>query len=133
MRTHHISADELNRYHLNGNSGPELASIEEHLARCNKCFDRAEENLRSIREKGREHLGRVLTVNLEKYHLGQQKSNVALRIRNHLKECSECADRLLAVERFIRLVRSGVIRIYSREFEETEGRAQTARKKNPKE
>jgi hypothetical protein len=108
---HHISNHDLNRYHLAGMTGLERAMVEEHLRYCLHCLRRAEENLRSIREKGREHLGHISTDNLEKYKLGRiTEAHAIARIDRHLTECIDCAHRMLAVERFIQLVLQGVVR-----------------------
>jgi hypothetical protein len=89
---------------------PELAIIEEHLLWCHECLDRAEENLRSFRENGREHLGHISTENLERYHLGHLELAQVVKINEHTSGCREYADRMTAVKRFILLVRAGVIR-----------------------
>lgn len=63
-------------------------------------------------------LGHISTDDLERYQFGQLKEAPSLvEIKQHLSECLECADRMLAVERFIRLVRAGVFRGgFGREF-----------------
>jgi hypothetical protein len=108
---HHLSNDDLDRYHFDAIRGPEPAMVEEHLLWCRHCLDRAEENLRSIREKGRAHVGHISTDNLELYQLGHMTDALAIaEIDRHVSACRECADRMLAIDRFISLVRAGVIR-----------------------
>lgn len=85
--------------------------IEAHLVSCLHCVRRAEENLRSIRENGRAHLGHISTDDLERYHLGYMTDALTITgIEQHISECRDCADRMLATERFIYLVRTGAIR-----------------------
>jgi hypothetical protein len=56
-------------------------------------------------------LGHILTADLERYQLGTLKgSPTPAEIEHHLSECRECADRMLAIERFIRLVGAGALR-----------------------
>ena len=47
-RQHHISTDDLERYHLKRVRGLELAAIEEHLLWCHDCLDRMEATERFI-------------------------------------------------------------------------------------
>ena len=95
--------------------------VEEHLLWCHECLDRAEENLQSIRENGREHLGHIATDSLENYLIGRIEAAQAFQISMHLLECTECTDRLMAVERFITILRSGVIRgAYGFNFDRSE-------------
>ena len=59
----------------------------------------------------------ISTEELERYHLGQvQTDQVRTGIKAHLTHCRECADRMLAIERFIRLVRGGRIRTEQSDF-----------------
>ena len=87
--------------------------IEAHLVSCLHCVRRAEENLRSIREKGRAHLVYISNYHLERYHLGYMTDALTITgIEQHISECRDCADRMLATERFIYVdepVRSGKI------------------------
>jgi anti-sigma factor RsiW len=108
---HHISNHDLDRYHLARIPEAERALIAEHLLGCRDCHKRAEENLRSIREKGRAHLAHISTDDLERYQRGQlNDGQISAGIEQHVSECRECADRMLAIERFVQLVRAGVIR-----------------------
>ena len=55
--------------------------------------------------------GHISTDDLERYHLGQLQDAPALAgIEQHLSKCRDCADRMLAVERFCHLVWTGVIK-----------------------
>jgi hypothetical protein len=58
---HHISDCDLDRYHCEATTGPELAMLEEHLFWCVSCIGREEE----IREKGRSHVTHTSTDDLE--------------------------------------------------------------------
>jgi hypothetical protein len=61
--------------------------------------------------KGRAHLDHIATDDLERFHLGQVTDALATAgIEQHLAECRDCADRMLAIDRFIELVRAGEIR-----------------------
>jgi hypothetical protein len=108
---HHISSHDLNRYHLSVLGQLELAVIEEHLLWCRDCLARAEEWLNDLRVKGRSHVDHITTDDLERYHLGQLDGEPTLAgIEAHLSHCRECADRMLALNRFIYLVQIGVIK-----------------------
>jgi hypothetical protein len=108
----HISNQDLKRYHLSLIRDPELAVIEEHLVHCRDCLTRAEENLSGPREKGRASMGHLSIRDLERYHLGQFDGGPALvGIEEHLSDCWDCADRMLALDRFIRLVRTGAVKL----------------------
>lgn len=48
---HHISDSDFRRYQLGEIKGPELTMFKEHLLWCLPCLDRAEQNLRSGRQK----------------------------------------------------------------------------------
>lgn len=107
---HHITNHDLDRYSFDAITGLELALIEEHLLWCPDCLNRAEENFRDILEKGRAHLGHISTDDLERYQRGQLNDTpTRAGIEQHVTECQECADRMLAIERFVHLVRTGVI------------------------
>ena len=85
--------------------------IEEHLLWCIDCVGREEEILHCVREKGRDHVDHISTDELGLYHSGDMTDTLAIaRIEQHVSECQVCADRTLAIERFISLVRAGVIR-----------------------
>ena len=108
---HHISSHDLSRYHLSLMRKPELAVIEEHLLLCRDCITLAEENLCSLRKKGQVHVDHIPTGDLERYHLGQLDGEPTLAvIEEHLSECRDCADRMLALDRFIHLVQTGVMK-----------------------
>ncbi len=107
----HISNHDLDRYHVAWIPEPERALITAHLLGCLDCHKRAEENLRNIWEKGRVHLGHISTDDLERYRRGQlNDGQMSAGIEQHMLECRECADRMLAIEQFVKLVRAGVIR-----------------------
>ena len=56
----------------------------------------------------------ISTDELELYSTGQTIDASALvRIEQHCSKCQECADRLLAIGRFVSLVKSGAIRVGS--------------------
>ena len=111
---HHISSDDLNRYHFDAIRGPELAMVEEHLLWCLYCLDREEADLRGHRKR-RVHLHHISTYDLELFHLRQMTDAPAIaEIEQHVSECRECADRMLAVERFILSVQAGEIRAGSK-------------------
>jgi hypothetical protein len=110
-KLHHISDADLDRYHFDAIRGPELAMIEEHLLWCLHCVGREEKNLRNNREKKRAHVGHISTDDLELYHLGNMTDAMAIGgIEQHISECPDCADRMMAIDRFVHLVRAGVIR-----------------------
>ena len=107
----HISNQDLKRYHLSLIRDPELAVIEEHLACCRDCLTRAEENLSGLREKERASIGHPSIDDLERYHRGQFDGEPTLvDIEEHLSDCWDCADRMLALDRFIHLVRTGGVK-----------------------
>jgi hypothetical protein len=108
-KPYHISAHDLNRYHFDAIRGPELAMIEEHLLWCHDCLDRAEADLR-LRRDGQVYAEHISTDGLERYHLGQLEKGILMEVTEHLAECLDCSHRLLAVERFIQLVRAGAVR-----------------------
>jgi hypothetical protein len=60
--------------------------------------------------KERAHVDHISTDDLERYG-GGEITDVLLvaRIEEHLAGCQECADRMLAVEKFLTLVRAGFI------------------------
>ena len=109
MRTlHHITDADLNRLQLDLMPSVELYVVEEHLLWCEYCTNRAGENLRRLREKGRAELGHISTDELELFAAGGIDDAVAAsRIEEHVRSCLQCADRLLAVQRFVNLVRCG--------------------------
>jgi hypothetical protein len=107
----HISFADFDRYHFDAIRGPELAMIEEHLVWCIHCQGREDQNSRSIQEIGRAEMDHVTTDDLELYQLGHVTGAPTItEIEQHVLQCQECADRMLAIERFIKLVRVGVIR-----------------------
>ncbi len=56
-------------------------------------------------------MNHISTEDLERFLSGRVSDALAVTgIEQHLSECQECADRLLAIERFISLVRAGAIR-----------------------
>lgn len=112
--SYHVSDYDLNRYQLGGLKESELKIIEEHLLWCHPCIERAKENLRSIQEKGRAHLGHATTEDLESYHLGRLKLKAMVAIRKHAEACQECADRFHCEVRlqaicFCRLIAQGPV------------------------
>ncbi len=107
---HHISDGDLDRYHFDAIRGPELAMVEEHLLWCFHCQRREEKNLRCIREKRRADLGHITTDDLELYQLGRMTDDQIAGIDHHLSECIDCEHRMLAIDRFVKLVRAGMIR-----------------------
>lgn len=110
MTPHHLTVSEFARYHRGEVREPELSAIEEHLAWCQECLDRAEENLRSNQTSGQEQEEHVTTEDLEDYHLGNLKFVHSALIKLHCFQCQDCADRMLSIERFIHLLRAGVVR-----------------------
>ena len=109
---HHISELDFSRYHLGVMSEMEMAMIEEHLLWCRPCVDRSEGGLRNMSEKQVSHADHISTDRLELYHLGNLKDTQA-EIEQHISECQDCADRTLAIQRFVGLVRAGLIGGYS--------------------
>ena len=60
----------------------------------------------------------ISTNDLERYYLCEMADDaLVVRINQHLSECRECADRMLATERFIRSVRAGTIPTISRAYD----------------
>jgi hypothetical protein len=57
------------------------------------------------------NMDHIPTIDLERQFLGQTTDTAAnARINQHLSVCRECADRMLAIDRFIRSVIAGMIR-----------------------
>ena len=108
---HHISDSDFGRYHLDAIRGPELVMIEEHLFWCLDCVHREREICAASERKGLVRMDHISTDDLERYHLDLiTEAPTIAEIEQHLSECQECADRKLALERFINLVETGVIR-----------------------
>ena len=108
---YHISTHDLNRYNLSLMRQQELAVIEEHLLWCRDCLDRSEDNLLNLREKVRTHVDHISIDDLERYNLGHfQDVPTLAELEQHLSECRDCADRKLALDWFIHLVKTGVIK-----------------------
>jgi hypothetical protein len=109
---HHISDCDFDRYHFDAVRGLELAVIEEHLLWCFHCQRREEENLA-------QHPGETAGTS-HGPHLDRRSGTLQVGshdrrpgpagIEQHMSECQQCADRMLAIDRFISLVRAGVIR-----------------------
>ena len=56
-------------------------------------------------------MNHISTEDLERFHLGRLSDPLVVNgIEHHISECRDCADRMLAIERFIRLLLAGVIR-----------------------
>lgn len=107
----HISDTDFDRYHFDAIRGPELAMIEEHLLGCFHCQRREEKFCATFGRKGTAMMDHVTTENLELFHLGRVTDALAIaEIEHHISECQECADRMLAIDRFIALVQAGVVR-----------------------
>jgi predicted metal-binding protein len=95
---HHITTTDLNRYRLNVITGLELAMMEEHLLWCRQCFERTQENF----ESGESSCGHISVDEMELYHRRQlaDEGREAV-ITSHVSRCQDCADRMLAVQRFL--------------------------------
>jgi hypothetical protein len=60
----------------------------------------------------------ISTDDLERYHLGRVSDALSVTgIEQHISECRDCADRMLAIERFIYSVRAGVIQVGSKSYD----------------
>jgi hypothetical protein len=110
MADYHISPFDLRRYHCDAIRGPELAMVEEHLLWCQECIDRAEEDIQGIRMNDQELPWHPSPVELEGYHLGRLSFPAVALIEDHIAGCQACADRSLALWRFVRLLRAGVVK-----------------------
>jgi len=105
---HHITDADLRRRQLDSMTGLELFLVEEHLLWCDYCTNRAGENLRDLREKGHARMGHISTDELEVFLAGGLDDAVAAaRIDEHVRACQECADRMLALRRFLNMVSAG--------------------------
>jgi hypothetical protein len=105
---HHISDSDFTRYHFDTIRGQELAIVEEHLLWCLECVRREEE---ICAELERAHMDHISIDDLELYHLGHiADASTIAGIEQHVSECQHCADRTLAIQRFVHLVRDSEIR-----------------------
>jgi hypothetical protein len=115
---HHISDSDFVRYHFDTIRGPELAMVEEHLIWCVYCAGREAKSCAVFGWKGAALMDHVSTYDLELYHLRQLTDAQAIAaIEQHSLECQECADRMLAVKRFVLSVRAGEIRAGSKSYD----------------
>jgi hypothetical protein len=108
---YHISDYDLDRYHCDSIRGPELAMIEEHLLSCVHCADREERLCAAFGCKGMVKMDHITTDDLERFQLGRiADAQAVIGIERHISKCQECADRMMAIERFLFLVRAGKFR-----------------------
>ncbi len=54
---------------------------------------------------------------LELYQLGRMTDAQIAGIDLHLSECIDCSHRMLAIDRFVKLLRAGVIRAGSKSYD----------------